>query len=112
MIVSPQKDFHTTYTDMIENLFVFINKQDWNTANSFYADSADGSANGSFFQLLFHAEKLRELERLSTSKVGSGIHVRTVAKRTNGQVLSMCFLFRIDNRNKLTHQQIAACDNQ
>ena len=104
-----QKDFHTTYTDVIENLFLFINKQDWNIANSFYADSSNADKNASFFKELFKSKGLKELKWITTSRKEDGIYVNANAKKLGGSTTPMCFLFYMD-KNRIIGQKLIACE--
>lgn len=105
---SPKTDFHTTYTDVIDNLFVFINKKNWTTVKKFYANSPEAAKHGSYFKSLFESKQLKELELVNTSKKGDEVYVTTRAKKLNDSQTQMCFLFHISD-NRIIEQKETPC---
>ena len=102
---SGKQDFHTTYTDVIENLFLFINKKEWRTAAGFYADTM---ASG-FFRQYMKDESIQRLELTGISKSGDEVLVRTNAIDAKGTGREVCFLFNINEHNKVISQRKSDC---
>ena len=102
-----QTDFHTTYTDVIDNLFVFINKKDWAGVNEFYG--AGHKKNATFFKNLFASQNLSKLELINTSKEDADAYVTTKAvKKSDLSTSTMCFILEIEN-NQILNQRETDC---
>jgi hypothetical protein len=102
-----QTDFHTTYTDVIDNLFVFVNKKDWPRVAAFYKTA--NKKNVGFFKDLFTSQSLSKLELINASKKGNGVYVTTRAVKQNDLSAStVCFLFEIEN-NQVLNQVETNC---
>ncbi len=104
---SGQTDFHTTYSDVIDNLFLYINKKDWEEVAEFYTESVD-LEKALYFKNLFDSQKISELQLMKISKQSTGIYVVTKAKKTDSSLTSICFLFNIEN-NQIINQQKVSC---
>jgi hypothetical protein len=98
-------DFHTTYTDVIDNLFVFINKKEWRTAEGFYADTTGAD----FFKQYMENESIERFELTGISKSGDEVLVRTNAIDAKGTGREVCFLFLVNESNKVTSQRRGGC---
>lgn len=104
---SGQTDFHTTYSDVIDNLFLYINKKDWEEVAEFYTEAAD-LEKALYFKNLFDSQKISELQLMKISKQSTGVYVVTKAKKTDSSLTSICFLFNIEN-NQIINQQLVSC---
>ena len=100
-----KKDFHTTSFDVVENLFVFLNKKDWKRANGFYTDSL----NADFFKNFVESEKIQTLEIEKLSEYRSGILARTKATNDKGIIHKVCFLLYVSEHNRVTKQSMLTC---
>ena len=98
-------DFHTTYTDVVENLFVFINKKNWRTADGFYADSG----NAIFFKQLMDDERIERFDVANISKPGNEVLVRTNAIDAKGTGREICFQLSVNESNKVISQRKSDC---
>jgi hypothetical protein len=108
--VVQEGDFHTTYTDVIDNLFLYINKKNWAVANSFYADSANNTKNASFFKKLFEKRSIEQLELINSSKKGNAIYVLSYSKEPgNSNTKALCFIFELEGNN-IQSQKEVPCD--
>jgi hypothetical protein len=108
--VVQKKDFHTTYTDVIDNLFVYINKKNWSIANSFYTDSTNDNKNANFFKKLFKMHNIDQLEIVNSFKKENTIYLTTQTKSPgNSNIKSLCFIFEMEN-NHIRNQKEVLCN--
>ena len=99
-----QKDFHTTYTDVIDNFFVAINSKDWKIADSFYADTL--AQKSAYFKNILEKNQMHNLTLIDISKKNDTVY--TITK--NADSIIRCFNFIIIN-NRITYQDSTACRN-
>ena len=92
------KDFHTRYSDVVENLFVYLDHKNWSEAGTFYTDST----NVKYFQNLFPGGP-DKIELLSIKSLEKDFEVKGFASKQS-DTIQLCLRMQIAN-NKITSQK-------
>jgi hypothetical protein len=107
-----KQDFHTTYTDVIENLFLFVNARDWLSANRFYEDPADMNRNSLYFRNLFRVQKIKRFSIDTIGKADFRVFVRANAMLRDSTAKEICFLFSLNEKNRIIVQRVVNCTSK
>jgi hypothetical protein len=115
---APVRDHHTTASDVIDNLFVFINAKDWKVVQDFYAPGAvSENAQGSilagtpvqYFQELFITEDINYIYVAEQKTSGNEVFVKAMTRKgARSAEYPYCYNFTITN-NRIARQQAVNC---
>ena len=93
-----QQDFHTLYTDVVENLFVHLDHKDWQAAGTFYTDSSHVK----YFRDLFPGGP-DKIELLSLKSLANDFEIKGIASKKT-DTIKLCLIMQIVD-NKVTSQR-------
>ena len=114
------QDHHTRPSDVLDNLFLFLNKKDWKAVDEFYAvhanitdltnDPGTGTA-ADYFQKLFEREEIYYIYLHEQHATTNGIYVKAFTRRgTRSAEIPLCFNFIIRD-NKIAEQHAVTCED-
>lgn len=115
---NPVRDYHTMASDVIDNLFVFLNAKDWKAVNTFYADDAILKdehntvikiSAADHFKNLFNKEDINYIYVDEQKAVEDGIMVKAFTRKgTRSAEYPVCYHFVIKD-NRVTEQRALSC---
>ena len=121
IVVEDVKDHHTTPVDVIDNLFLALNKKDWDVVNSYYSpnarivditDNNTGRSPADYYKGVFEANDIFYIYLHEQHATNNGIRAKAFTRRgTRSAEYPLCFEFVVLN-NRIIEQRTVTCEEK